>query len=149
MLSMVTPPVALASITAAKIANADMWRTSWAAVKLAWVAYIVPFLFIYSPALLLRGNWLEVVLAVFTAFIGTTAVSFAIIGFSTRPVGPIQRILFAVFGIMLLIPPGTDIVTIIVNLIGGAGILVLLFASQAQRKPASRASAPLNKEEIA
>jgi len=149
MLSMVTPPVALASITAAKIADADMWRTSWAAVKLAWVAYIVPFLFIYSPALLLRGNWLEVVLAVLTAFAGTTAVSFAIIGYSTRPIGPFQRILFAVFGIMLLIPPGTDIVTVIINLIGGAGLLGLLFAPQEQPKPAVRAAATLNKEEIA
>lgn len=149
MLSMVTPPVALASITAAKIAGADMWRTSWVAVKLAWVAYIVPFLFIYSPAMLLRGNWFEVLLAVVTAFVGTTAVSMAIIGYATRPIGPMERVLFAAFGIMLMIPPGTDIVTIVINLIGGAGLLVLLFASRAQRGAASAASTPLNKEEIA
>ena len=149
MLSMVTPPVALASITAAKIAGADMWRTSWAAVKLAWVAYIVPFLFIYSPAMLLRGNWFEVVLAVVTAFVGTTAVSIAIIGYATRTIGAIERVLFAVFGIMLMIPPGTDIVTIVINLIGGFGLLVLLFASRAQRAASSATSAPLNKEEIA
>jgi TRAP transporter 4TM/12TM fusion protein len=149
MLSMVTPPVALASITAAKIAGADMWRTSWVAVKLAWVAYIVPFLFIYSPAMLLRGNWIEVLLAVVTAFVGTTAVSMAIIGYATRPIGAVERVLFAVFGIMLMIPPGTDIVTIVINLIGGAGLLVLLFASRAQRGAGSPASTSLNKEEIA
>lgn len=149
MLSMVTPPVALASITAAKIAGADMWRTSWAAVKLAWVAYIVPFLFIYSPALLLRGNWLEVLLAVVTAFVGTAAVSMAIIGYAARPIGIFERVLFALFGIMLMIPPGTDIVTIIVNLIGGGGLLVLLLASRAQRGAASAPSTSLNKEEIA
>lgn len=149
MLSMVTPPVALASITAAKIAGADMWRTSWVAVKLAWVAYIVPFLFIYSPAMLLRGNWIEVLLAVVTAFVGTTAVSMAIIGYATRPIGAVERVLFAVFGIMLMIPPGTDIVTIVINLIGGAGLLMLLFASRAQRGAASPTSTPLNKEEIA
>jgi TRAP-type uncharacterized transport system fused permease subunit len=126
-----------------------MWRTSWAAVKLAWVAYIVPFLFIYSPAMLLRGNWIEVLLAVVTAFVGTTAVSMAIIGYATRPIGAVERILFAVFGIMLMIPPGTDIVTIVINLIGGGGLLVLLFASRTQRAAASPASTPLNKEEIA
>ncbi len=149
MLSMVTPPVALASITAAKIAGADMWRTSWAAVKLAWVAYIVPFLFIYSPAMMLRGSWTEVLLAVVTAFVGTTAVSMAIIGYATRPIGMVERVLFAVFGIMLMIPPGTNIVTIVINFIGGAGLLVLLFASRAQKGAASAASTSLNKEEIA
>ena len=149
MLSMVTPPVALASITAAKIAGADMWRTSWVAVKLAWVAYIVPFLFIYSPALLLRGNWVEVLLAVVTAFVGTAAVSMAIIGYALRPIGIAERVLYAVFGIMLMIPPGHDLVTIVINLIGGAGLLVLLFASRVQRGTKSGAVSQLNKEEIA
>jgi TRAP transporter 4TM/12TM fusion protein len=147
MLSMVTPPVALASITAAKIAGADMWRTSFVAVKLAWVAYIVPFLFVNSPALLLQGNPIEVVVAAITAFVGTTMVSMAIIGYSTRPIGPLSRILFAVFGVMLMIP-ASDFVTIAVNLIGGAGILVLFLAPQRLRTEA-RASALVNKEEAA
>jgi TRAP-type uncharacterized transport system fused permease subunit len=90
-----------------------------------------------------------VLLAVVTAFVGTAAVSMAIIGYAMRPIGATERVLYALFGIMLMIPPGTDIVTIVINLIGGAGLLVLLFASRAQRGVPSGASTPLNKEEIA
>jgi TRAP-type uncharacterized transport system fused permease subunit len=126
MLSMITPPVALASITAAKIAGADMWRTSWEAVKLAWVAYLVPFLFVFSPALLLKGNAIDVLLAVGTAFFGMAAVSVGIIGYSVRPIGRIERAAYIVFGILLMIPPGSHLVTILVNVVGAIGLLALL-----------------------
>jgi TRAP transporter 4TM/12TM fusion protein len=149
MLSMVTPPVALASITAAKIAGADMWRTSFAAVKLAWVAYIVPFLFIFSPALLLRGNWFEVLVAVSTAFVGTAAVSVAIIGFALKPISAFERILYAVFGLMLLIPPGAHVATIVVNFVGGIGLLALVLLPMWARGPAVQSAQRLKKEEVA
>jgi len=126
MLSMITPPVALASITAAKIANADMWRTSWEAVKLAWIAYLVPFLFVFSPTLLLNGKVIDVLLAVITAFAGMGAVSVGIIGFATRPIGYMERTAYIVFGIMLMIPPGSHLVTILVNVIGAFGLLALV-----------------------
>ncbi len=128
MLSMVTPPVALASITAAKIANADMWRTSWEAVKLAWVAYLVPFLFVFSPALLLSGNAIDVLLAVITAFVGVTAVSVGIIGFATRPIGYLERAAYIVFGVMLMIPPGSHVITILINIVGAVALIVLVAA---------------------
>jgi TRAP transporter 4TM/12TM fusion protein len=55
LLSMLTPPVAIASYVAAGIAGADMWRTSIAGLKLGAAAYLVPFLFVYNPAILLQG----------------------------------------------------------------------------------------------
>ena len=55
MMSMITPPVALAAYAAANLAGADPWRTGLYAVRLGWTAYIVPFLFVASPALLLIG----------------------------------------------------------------------------------------------
>jgi len=126
MLSMITPPVALASITAAKIAGADMWRTSWEAVKLAWVAYLVPFLFVFSPALLLKGQMVDVLLAVGTAFLGMAAVSVGIIGFATRPIGYLERAAYVAFGVMLMIPPDAHFVTILINVVGAAGLIVLV-----------------------
>ena len=54
MLSMVTPPVCLASYAAASIGKTDPMRTGWEAMRLCAIAYIVPFLFVFSPALLLR-----------------------------------------------------------------------------------------------
>ncbi len=128
LLSMITPPVALASITAAKIAGGDMWRTSWESVKLAWIAYLVPFLFVFSPALLLKGSPLDVLLAVATAFVGMAAVSVGIVGFAGRPLGWLERAAYVVFGVMLVIPPEAHIVTVMVNVVGAAGLLALVGA---------------------
>lgn len=151
MLSMVTPPVALASITAAKIAGADMWRTSWEAVKLAWVAYFVPFLFVFSPALLLKGQALDVLFAVGTAFFGMAAVSVGMIGFSLKPISRIERAAYIAFGIMLMIPPGSGTITIMLNIVGAAGLLALVGAPLllAPGAPAKEPSAASNKEKTA
>lgn len=60
LLSMLTPPVAVASYAAASIANSDMWKTGTAGVRLGAVAYLLPFVFALNPALLMDGTWLEV-----------------------------------------------------------------------------------------
>jgi TRAP transporter 4TM/12TM fusion protein len=60
LLSMLTPPVAIASYTAATLAESDMWRTGVTGVKLAIVAYLVPFIFAFNTALLLDGTGLEI-----------------------------------------------------------------------------------------
>jgi TRAP transporter 4TM/12TM fusion protein len=70
LLSMLTPPVAVASFVAAGLAGADMWRTGIAGVKLASAAYLVPFLFVYNPALLGYGTTTSVTLAVVSAVAG-------------------------------------------------------------------------------
>ena len=62
MLSMVTPPVCMASYAAASIGKTDPIKTGWEAMKLCSIAYVVPFLFVFSPSLLLIGHWYEVVL---------------------------------------------------------------------------------------
>src|SRR5690606_34625603 len=68
--SMLTPPVAVASFVAAGLAGADMWRTGVGGVKLASAAYLVPFLFVYNPALLGYGEAAEGALAVLSAAAG-------------------------------------------------------------------------------
>ena len=67
IMSMVTPPVALAAFAAANIAGADVDATGWTATRIGWAAYLVPFLFVLSPPLLMQGHPLVIAWAVFTA----------------------------------------------------------------------------------
>ena len=104
MMSMVTPPVAVAAFAAASIARADPMRTGFAGVRFGWSAYIVPFLFVSSPTLLLEGAPLDIVLAVATSIMGVYLVSVAVAGYMTRPVGPVLRIAFAASGLAMMLP---------------------------------------------
>lgn len=60
LLSMLTPPVAIASYAAASLAESDMWRTGLTGMRLAIVAYLIPFVFAFNTALLLDGSWLQI-----------------------------------------------------------------------------------------
>ena len=64
VLSAITPPVALAVFAAAGLAKADMWESGWQAVRIGAAGFIVPFMFVYEPALLMIGSWTEVLPAV-------------------------------------------------------------------------------------
>src|SRR5688572_294030 len=104
MLSMVTPPVCMASYAAASIGKTDPVKTGWHAMRLCAIAYIVPFLFVFSPALLLVGQWYEVVLSVVTAIIGAILLGVGIVGYLFRPIGLVKRAFFLVSATGLLIP---------------------------------------------
>ncbi len=106
MMSLVTPPVAIAAFFAANIGGAEPMKTGWAATRLGWTAYIVPFLFVYSPSLLLRGDVFHVTLAVATAIGGVWLVSVALVGYFTRPLAWPFRLGFGVSGLLLMIPAG-------------------------------------------
>ena len=127
LMSMLTPPVALASITAARIAGTGMWRTSFTAMRLAWVAYIIPFLFAFSPELLLIGPPGQVVLAAATAFLGTSAVSIAAVGYARAPLGAVGRLMFLAAGLALIVPSVWGLWAGLANLAGAAGLAALWF----------------------
>ncbi len=129
MLSMLTPPVALASITAARIAGAGMWKTSMEGVKLAWVAYIIPFLFALSPELLLGGTALGAVGAAVTAFLGTSAISIAAVGFARAPMTGAMRLVYGLLGAILLLPPSWGGWILLANIAAGAGFAALFILS--------------------
>ncbi len=69
LLSMLTPPVAVASMVAAQLAGSDMWRTGLIGLQLAVAAFLMPFLWAYNPALLLNGTWLEIALVTATCVV--------------------------------------------------------------------------------
>jgi TRAP transporter 4TM/12TM fusion protein len=84
LLSFLTPPVAIASYVAAGLANAGMWETSWEGMKLATVAYLLPFLWCYNPALILDGTALEIVFAVGTALVAAFMIARGLQGRTRR-----------------------------------------------------------------
>jgi TRAP transporter 4TM/12TM fusion protein len=104
MLSMVTPPVCLASYAAASIGKTDPIKTGWEAMRLCAIAYVVPFLFVFSPSLLLIGHWYEVALSVLTAVIGALLLGVGLVGYLFRAIGPVRRVLFFLAAAGLLIP---------------------------------------------
>ena len=81
-------------------------RTGYAAVKFGWLAYVIPFLFVLSPTLILKGSPEAIALAVVTALIGVWLVSVAVAGYATRPLNGFMRLAFAASGLAALMPAG-------------------------------------------
>jgi TRAP transporter 4TM/12TM fusion protein len=104
MMSMITPPIAIAAFAAASLAGADPMRTGFAACRFGWTAFIVPVLFVFSPSLLMIGSPATIAWAFVTAMIGVWLVSIAVVGQFQRPLNPLLRIVFAAFGLAALIP---------------------------------------------
>jgi TRAP transporter 4TM/12TM fusion protein len=126
--STLTPPVALAAFTAAGIAGSDPNRTSWVATRLSVAAYIVPFVFIFNPAILWQGSWLEILKAMVMCLIA----AYAFAGATNSGRGLVARLLMLGAAIAMLTP------TVLINL---AGFVVLGFVLLAGRLKDGKRSA--------
>ncbi|MBI2349599.1 MAG: TRAP transporter fused permease subunit [Deltaproteobacteria bacterium] len=127
MLSMITPPVCLATYAAASLARSDFWKTGWAGMRLGIVAYVVPFIFAFHPALLFKGPLTEIIVAVATAAIGVFFMGIGLAGFLFRPLGWLARATTTLAGLMLIPPPSTNL-WLATNLAGLAvGVALILW----------------------
>lgn len=114
-ISNVTPPVSLAAYAGAGIAGAPPMRTAVTAMSLAAAGFIVPFMFVYGPPLLLVGPPAAIALAIITGLIGVTGLAAAVIGHARRPLRTIERLAAATAATVLLLPGMTsDTIGIIV-----------------------------------
>ncbi len=104
VLSFLTPPVCLACYAAASLAGTKMLETAFQAMRLGIVAYIVPFIFAYKPALLLQGGIIELIEAIIFAVVGVYLLARALEGYLFGPIGPINRILLIIAGIITMVP---------------------------------------------
>lgn len=104
LLSMITPPVAIAAFTAANLAEARPMQTALLACRYGWPAFIMPFLFVLSPSLLLQGSALEVGQAVVTAVAGVWLASAGFGGYFRGRLDIAGRITLSVAGLALLVP---------------------------------------------
>ena len=128
MMSMITPPIAIAAFAAASVARADPMRTGFAATRFGWTAFIVPVLFVYSPSLLLIGEPLEIAVAVCTALFGVWLISCASVGYFMRAIKPPGRLLFAAAGLAALVPAGAFTGGALLDITGvGAGIAIMVY----------------------
>jgi len=104
ILSMITPPVAAAAFAAATLAECNFMRTGWSAVTFGWPAYVVPFLFVLSPQLLMMGGAPMILLVSLTALAGVWLISIGAVGYFAGRLGLGYRFLFGVAGIGVLLP---------------------------------------------
>lgn len=102
MMSMITPPVALAAFAAAAITKENPLSTGIAAMRVGWAAFIIPFLFVATPAILFDGTALEIISAAAVSVIGIVAITAAIVGFWSRVLGPSLRLAIGVLGLLAL-----------------------------------------------
>jgi TRAP transporter 4TM/12TM fusion protein len=128
MMSMITPPVAMAAFAAATIARSDPMATGWEAMKLGWSAYIVPFLFVFSPTLVMIGAPIDIAIALATATLGVWLISIGIVGYFVRKLTMWRRLAFTTAGLLSLIPAGGfegAVYTDIAGVLAGAALVML------------------------
>ena len=116
----ITPPVALAAYAGSAIAKSNPMKTAFNASRLAIAVFIVPYVFCYSPALLIIDTTvLEVIRIVATSLIGIFGVSAGLEGYLKSEMNIIVRIIFVVAGVLLIVPSvTTDIIGIVVIALG-------------------------------
>lgn len=126
-----TPPVAITAYTAAAIAKSNPNKTGFASFRMGIVAYIIPFIFLLNPAILLEGDTVEVILAAATAILGVFCLTGAIEGYMFRYWSIVSRVLLGAASLMMMIP-GT-----VTDLIGIALVAIAFVLDKLIFKPRS------------
>ncbi len=146
MLSMITPPVAIAAYAAANIARVPGWNAGWMAVVVGWSTFFIPFLFVTQPSLLFDGTWLEIVWNLSRNVLGIVVGTAAIVGFMFAPVTGALRLGFGVAAIAILLPPNIFAGSQWIDFagLGAAAALMALNWTQAraQKQTAPQTAAP-------
>ena len=129
MFANITPPVALASFAAAGLSGGDPMKTGYASVKLSIAGFIVPFMFVYSPQLMLiNTTFTEGLWVALSACLGVFLIAVATEGYLYARLGILMR-LFAAAGALCLIKSG-----LITDLIGLAVMIILIVIQKKSAK---------------
>jgi TRAP transporter 4TM/12TM fusion protein len=138
MLSMITPPVAIAAYAAANIARVPGWTTGWNAVVVGWCTFFIPFLFVLEPSLLMQGsagliawNFIRNMLGI---FVGTAG----IVGFAFAPLALPMRAVFVAVALAILIPPHAFAGAEWLDWVGLGGAVLTLGANYLQARTDKR-----------
>ncbi|MDQ0178128.1 TRAP transporter permease [Bacillus chungangensis] len=120
----ITPPVALASYAASGIAKCSPMAASFKTLRVALIGFLIPFLFVYFPALLWQGSIIEIIIATVTAILAIIAIAASLNGYFIAKTTWLQRILLLASGGMLIVSEWiTDVI----------GLIVLVFVYGWQR----------------
>ena len=142
MMSMVTPPVALAAYASASIAQAPIMKTAFASFRFSLVGFTLPFMFIYRPALLLMGengenvDWMDVGLACVFSFLGVIALAAAVTGYFRNNLSVLARIILFAAALLLLAPNvGGPTIGLGVNLVGAILLGIVAATNKPRQEP--------------
>ena len=140
IMSLITPPIATAAFVAATIARTDPMAAGWTAMRFGWASYIVPFLFVYSPALIMKGSLLEIIGVVTLSVTGIWFVCAGMTGYAFRVMPAPVRAAFVIAGILLLMPFQASTVNGWLNAAGVVcGLVLISFEVRARRTHVVRA----------
>jgi TRAP-type uncharacterized transport system fused permease subunit len=128
IISAITPPVALAAYAASGIAGSDPLRTAITACRLGLAAFIVPYMFVYAPSLLLIGSVSEIIISAITALVGVAALAASMVGWLRFKANLLERA-FLLGAALSLIMPG------LVTDSAGLACLLVAFLLQHFRHP--------------
>jgi len=129
-LSNLTPPVCLAAFTAAGIAGAPPYKVGWTSTRLGIAGFLVPFLAVYSPMLMLAGKFttLSLVEAIITAVVGVIMLSAALEDYLLRRCKLWERVILLVCSLMLMVPG------LVTDIVGGVGVALVYFSQKRSLK---------------
>ncbi len=135
ILSAITPPVAMAVYAANAISGAKVWESSRGAVKLGATGFIIPFLFVYEPAILLQGDPLEIAIALSQAVFGVLMLAAALHGYLRSPLKKWQQLVLFLGAIGLIYP------SLFASIPAVCCVAVVLLTSRAKPAGSSHAEA--------
>lgn len=127
MLSMITPPIAIASFAAASVAQTSPWKTAFASLKVGAGVYLVPIAFVLQPELLMLGNASDLLVATARCALAIAVFSAAAVGHVARPINLPLRGLLAILAFAGVLPMGSAIPDMVLWLGSGAGAALLLW----------------------
>ena len=130
VLGNISPPVCVAVYTAVTIAGGNWLRMAFIAMSLCLGAYLIPFTFVFYPALLMQGEPIDIIYTTLTALMGVLFVSAGVFGYFLKPTNILERLLFITGG-LLLFKPGLS-----TDLIGAAMIATGIIIQKLRRTPA-------------
>jgi len=107
-----------------------------------WSTFILPFLFVLTPSLLMDGSWIEIVLNFIRVLFGIWLGTMAAVGFALAPLGRVGRLLYATASIAVVLPPESFQGAVLINAAGITAAIVLLALDWFRRKQAKPSEAP-------
>ena len=122
IMAQITPPVCVASYTAAGIAGGDAMKTGLKGFTFAMVGFLVPFVFVYNPPLLLKGTWSEIAIATLQLAVGTYFLAVMVAGYYKTHLNVIERVLLFAASMCLIAP---EMISSIVGAVIGVAILFI------------------------
>ena len=134
VVSTITPPVALASFAGAAIAKSPPMATAVESSKVGIAKYIVPFAFIYNPALLMEGSYWISLYSLLSVLLAYWSMTLGLEGYLNKPLNVYTRIIAFVSSILLLLPPLSIFYGVSGFLLNGVGIVILIFVYFIQGK---------------